>query len=301
MKQKKLTVTVGIPAYNEEANIERLLKSILKQKQKNYIMKKIIVVSDGSTDKTDEIVKRLKSKKITLLRNNSRLGQALSQNKIIERSATDVLVLLNADVIPKHNMVINHLVSPFLYNTELGIVGGYPAPMPGSNLFEEVINFSVKMKQEAYESLNKNGNLFLCHGRIRAFSKKFLHKFKWDKTFAEDAFSYLSCVSRNYQFLFNKKARVLFRSPQSLSDHLRQSTRFLQASKKQREYFPRTLVKREYTIPKEIIAKVAFKYFFKNPFYFSYYVGVLIYSKLLVLVGTKTNHMWNISSSSKKL
>ena len=49
---KKLTVSVGIPAYDEEANIKSLLEAILQQRQENFILKSIIVVSDGSTDRT---------------------------------------------------------------------------------------------------------------------------------------------------------------------------------------------------------------------------------------------------------
>ena len=50
--RKKLTVTIGIPAYNEEANVRNLLVSLLAQKETNFKLQEIIVVSDGSTDKT---------------------------------------------------------------------------------------------------------------------------------------------------------------------------------------------------------------------------------------------------------
>lgn len=48
---KKLSVSVGIPAYNEEQNIASLIFGILKQKVNNITLKEIIVISDGSTDK----------------------------------------------------------------------------------------------------------------------------------------------------------------------------------------------------------------------------------------------------------
>jgi len=54
--KKLITVSIGIPAYNEEANIGKLLSSLIKQKEAGFIIKEIIVVSDQSTDKTDEIV-----------------------------------------------------------------------------------------------------------------------------------------------------------------------------------------------------------------------------------------------------
>ena len=52
-----MDISVGIMAFNEEKNIGRLLKAILSQKLNQIKITEIIVVSDGSTDKTDEIVK----------------------------------------------------------------------------------------------------------------------------------------------------------------------------------------------------------------------------------------------------
>lgn len=50
-------VSVLIPARNEEANIERVLKSLLKQSYKNY---EVLVLDDNSTDKTWEIIEKMK-------------------------------------------------------------------------------------------------------------------------------------------------------------------------------------------------------------------------------------------------
>ena len=64
----KPTVTIGIPSYNEAQNIGQLLESLLKQVSNSYILEKIIVCSDGSTDDTEQVVKKLESK-----RNNEKL------------------------------------------------------------------------------------------------------------------------------------------------------------------------------------------------------------------------------------
>ena len=50
--RKKLTVTIGIPAYNEQENISCLLRSIIKQKAWSYRLQSVVVVCDGSTDGT---------------------------------------------------------------------------------------------------------------------------------------------------------------------------------------------------------------------------------------------------------
>ena len=49
---KKQTVTIGIPAYNEEQNIGVLLSKLLAQKQIHYKLKEILIYLDGSIDHT---------------------------------------------------------------------------------------------------------------------------------------------------------------------------------------------------------------------------------------------------------
>ena len=54
---KEIPVTVGICAYNEEGNIERSIRSVYQQKYENVSVSEVIVISSGSTDGTDEIVR----------------------------------------------------------------------------------------------------------------------------------------------------------------------------------------------------------------------------------------------------
>ena len=51
-----LTASVGVMAYNEEQNIGKLLAALKGQSLENVEIRQIIVVSSGSTDRTDDIV-----------------------------------------------------------------------------------------------------------------------------------------------------------------------------------------------------------------------------------------------------
>ena len=59
---KKIDVSIGIMAYNEERNIGKLLNILLNQRLKTTHISEIVVVSSGSTDKTDSIVKNAAKK-----------------------------------------------------------------------------------------------------------------------------------------------------------------------------------------------------------------------------------------------
>ena len=73
--------TIGIMSHNEAKNIGTLLTSLVNQTYWKNISK-IIVISSGSTDGTDNIVKSFSRKysKITLVKERKRLGKAHAVN-----------------------------------------------------------------------------------------------------------------------------------------------------------------------------------------------------------------------------
>src|SRR5438477_656058 len=121
---KKISVTVAIPAYNEEKNIVSLLQSIKKQKAINYKVDRILVYSDGGTDRTVQLIRRnFKSVKIFDFREN--LGKNERLNQIFRENRSDVLVQLDADIHIKDDFVFENLVKPFLTHSNLGISCAY--------------------------------------------------------------------------------------------------------------------------------------------------------------------------------
>jgi succinoglycan biosynthesis protein ExoA len=95
MFNKQPTVTIAIPTYNEELNIENILKSFLENTYENVIE---IIVSDGqSSDETVSIVKRisLSHPKIKVIENPKRLQYA-GLNLAIEASCGEIFLRADA-------------------------------------------------------------------------------------------------------------------------------------------------------------------------------------------------------------
>ncbi|PIW22589.1 MAG: dolichol-phosphate mannosyltransferase [Candidatus Aquicultor secundus] len=94
---------VVIPAYNEEGNLGILVEGIANMAQANGFAYTIIVVDDGSTDKTPDIIKELSAKYIILpLENqpNAGLGRTMAKGlkKAAEISADgDIIITLDGD------------------------------------------------------------------------------------------------------------------------------------------------------------------------------------------------------------
>ncbi len=95
---KKYTVSVLVPTYNEEKTVEDTIEKIFAI---DYSIKELIVLNDGSTDKTKEIVERLLKKypKLKLV-NKENSGKGDSLNQGIKIAKGELIVVVDADSYP---------------------------------------------------------------------------------------------------------------------------------------------------------------------------------------------------------
>jgi len=84
-------ISIITPSYNSGKQIERAIKSVLKQDYKNW---EHIIVDGKSTDNTIEILKKYPHLKWISEKDN---GQADAMNKGFSKSTGDIVVYLNAD------------------------------------------------------------------------------------------------------------------------------------------------------------------------------------------------------------
>lgn len=86
-------VSVVIPLYNKEPHIGRAINSVLAQTVSDF---EIIVVNDGSTDKSPDIVKNFRNPKIQLIHQQN-AGVSAARNKGIHEAKADLIAFLDAD------------------------------------------------------------------------------------------------------------------------------------------------------------------------------------------------------------
>jgi len=139
---KSINCSIGVLAYNEEANIGKLLNALLTQKLLNVIIDKIVVVSSACTDRTNDICEDFAKKhdQIELIIEPDRNGKSAAINKFIKATNSPILVIESADTIPASN-VIELFVSAFA-DQKIGMVGGMPVP---ENSEASFIGYSVNM------------------------------------------------------------------------------------------------------------------------------------------------------------
>ena len=86
-------VSVIIPAYNSSGFIEDALESVFKQTYRNY---EVIVVDDGSTDKSAEIIGSFSDKRIIYIYQENH-GVSVARNKGILESKGEYIAFLDSD------------------------------------------------------------------------------------------------------------------------------------------------------------------------------------------------------------
>ncbi|MCR4325001.1 MAG: glycosyltransferase family 2 protein [Candidatus Curtissbacteria bacterium] len=296
---KKSTVSLGIPAYNEEKNIKPLLKSLLEQKLTKVKLNEIIIISDGSTDGTIEEAQSLKSRYLKIIKHKKRSGSRAIQNEIVNRANANVLIILNADVLPVGRNFIEEITAPILRNSKVGLVGADTISASPKTWVEKIIATSHELKKEIYKKINKGSNVYLCHGRARAFSRDFYSQIKWPDDCPEDPYSYFLCIKNGFKFVFAPKAKVLFRSPATFKDHLKQSSRFFEGKEKLKLHFDKQLVEQEYQIPTFKRLRAVVKFMFISPIITTIYLIIYHYIKFFSPIIGVDQAKWEVSTSTK--
>ena len=86
-------ISIIIPLFNKERIVEKTLKSVLSQDYNDY---ELIVVNDGSTDKSVEVVESLHDPRITLIEQENG-GPSKARNTGVKNAKGEWIVFLDAD------------------------------------------------------------------------------------------------------------------------------------------------------------------------------------------------------------
>jgi len=110
------SVSIVIPAYNEEKRLDKTLNKINEFLKANKELKtEIIVVNDGSSDKTADLVKNYKNLQIKLLNNEKNMGKGYCVRRGVLEANNDIILFTDADLSTPIEF-LNH----FLKHHEMG-------------------------------------------------------------------------------------------------------------------------------------------------------------------------------------
>lgn len=144
-------VTIVISVYNEERVIAEKIKNALSLKYPDGLLE-IIVVSDGSIDRTNEIVSGFKDSRLVFKVFPERSGKTACLNRVVPEAEGDIILFTDANSIFPSDM-IPKLVRNF-YDDDVGLVTGWTKyTEAGSAEGTSGIYSRLEMKTKYWESL----------------------------------------------------------------------------------------------------------------------------------------------------
>jgi cellulose synthase/poly-beta-1,6-N-acetylglucosamine synthase-like glycosyltransferase len=125
------SLSVLIAAYNEEANIARKIRETLNLDYPSDKLE-VLVVSDASTDRTDEIVKAFADSRVELLRIQRRRGKTYAQNEGVKHCSGEIIVFSDATAVYQQK-ALQYLACNYADSNVGAVSGRYQYFDPGGN------------------------------------------------------------------------------------------------------------------------------------------------------------------------
>ncbi|MDO7488042.1 glycosyltransferase [Peribacillus frigoritolerans] len=143
-------VTVGISVYNNEKTIKYAINSILNQSYTNW---ELIIIDDGSTDNSLEIIRSYKDERIKVFTDGKNKGLITRLNQMINLCQTDFFFRMDSDDI-MHPERIRKQVDFLIENKEIDIVGAEAIVVDEDNVISGIRKNKniVKSKRFVFEN-----------------------------------------------------------------------------------------------------------------------------------------------------
>jgi biofilm PGA synthesis N-glycosyltransferase PgaC len=211
-------VLVGILAHNEEKNIGRTVDFLARR----YPTYRILVVSSGSTDRTDEIVRQLAGEysNVALIVEPERRGKTYSLISLLRtlNEQYDVLVFLGADDMPEDG-AIDRLVATIGSEDRVGLVGGRPIPLNDATNLAGWITHLIWDVHHTISLVSPKVSGELCALRAGVV-------FDAPPTLInDDAYLQFMVALRGFEIAYEPEAVVHLRGPETIRDHFTQRCR----------------------------------------------------------------------------
>jgi len=217
MSAEKIRCSVGITAYNEEANIGRLLQAILDQRLYEVEISEIIVVASGCTDRTEEIVRSYMEKdpRIRLYVQERREGKTSAINLFLKHAREKICVLESGDTLPRDD-TIEKMVRMFR-NPAVGMTGAHKVAVnTPDHIVDLLSHLRLKLEHQLCLEIPRLGELI-------AFRKVF-DQLPPDVAM-DEAFVEALIIRRGMQVRYAPEAVVYSMGPQTVGDFVRQRRR----------------------------------------------------------------------------
>lgn len=297
MLTKSLSLTVGITTcYGSESLLETV-KSI--NRSRNVPPFRFIIVADTVRFKKS-FLEELKKSGVEVIENRERSSQLTKQKQIAALSRSDITILTQDDVLFEENALAD-ILQLFSKNPAVTFTSLRNMPLPAETWFESAINIGSEIVHRAAQAWNNGDNYLAVDGRCIAFRTPFLKSLKLaDQVVASDTYLYLANKYAGGKYQYLADTAVVFRNPQSLSEHLRKSSRFQYVEAEMKHYFEHS--ESEFMIPRSALVKSMLSELARKPIASILYMLITLYTRLFTIPRRKAlTTMWEADLSTKNI
>ena len=221
-------VAVLIPAYNEETVIVRTIRSVMMSNYKNI---RIIVIDDGSKDRTSQVAidaypADIASGRLTVLTKPNG-GKADALNYALDRTSEEVYVGIDADGVVAHDAISN-LICHFA-NPKIGAVAGNAKVGNRVNLWTrwQALEYITSQNFER-RALDLFDVVMVVPGAIGAWRTEAVKNGGGyhTNTVAEDADLTMNLLEQGYSVIYEDRALAFTEAPVNMDGLMRQRFRW---------------------------------------------------------------------------
>lgn len=162
-------IDIIIPLYNKENQIKKNIESILNQTYQKF---KIIIIDDGSTDKSTEIIKKFQDTRIKIYKKKNE-GVSKARNYGIKKTTNPYILFVDADDYLEPNMLEKMVNSIEENNSDIIICGFYSETENG------------KKTKYKYKKINCTNEKIIKENLIELYKNELMYN-TWNKLYKRE-------------------------------------------------------------------------------------------------------------------
>lgn len=216
-------VSIVLSVWNEEDVIGGKIENLLSLEYP-YEKLEILIGSDGSTDKTNEIVRQLDDARIKLVENPTRRGKMITINELVNKAGNEIIVFTDARQMFAEN-ALRELTANFS-DPKVGCVSGElifsdegGGTARGINLYWNYEKFIRGQESRIHSMLGATGAIYAI--------RKDLFTEIPGQLVLDDVFVPLNIIKKGYRAVFDESAKAFDRAADSPREEHRRKVRTL--------------------------------------------------------------------------
>ncbi len=214
------SVTVIIPVHNEEHQIRAKLENCLSFAYPRDKLE-IVVASDASTDRTEEIVKELDSGQIKFVDLPFRGGKVVAQNHAVRECQSDIIIFTDVAITTRPDCV--QLIVQNFNDPQIGVVSCRDVIIGGDGRQrgeKSYILYDMMVRKYA----SQVGSIIGVTGGFYAVRRE-IARGGWNPAFPPDFYVAIRCIKRGLRVVEDPRVKAYYRAAAKEWDELQRKVR----------------------------------------------------------------------------